>query len=141
MMTEISLPSGAVLKLGKIPFAEAMELNEAVIEELKSIHFTSDTEMATLYKDLFCTGFSSKKIKSALWKCMARCIYNGGIGELKIDKDTFEPEEARQDYASVCMEVAKFAMLPFLKPHSVAFYQILESLKGSPESKGAPSPS
>jgi hypothetical protein len=138
---EVTLPSGAMLVIGHTPFAESLALNEAVIEELKSISFTSQTEMGTLYKDLFCVGFSSKKIKDALWQCFKRCTYDSGKGALKIDKDTFEPEEARQDYPEVCMEVAKANIVPFVKAHSQKFFLILENLKNSPESKPQVTPS
>jgi hypothetical protein len=140
-LPEITLPSGAILKISKIPFADAMAVNEAVIEELKSVSIKSDRERGELYKDLFCVGFSSQRIKSCLWKCFSRCTYNSGKGELRIDKDTFEPEDARQDYAEVCMEVAKAAVLPFVKAHSAKFFLILEMLNNSQESEAQATPS
>lgn len=140
-MKEVICPSGAVLKIGHTPFEESLALNEAVIEELKTVSISSETEMATLYKELFCIGFSSKKIKAALWVCLSRCTYNSGNGDLKIDKGTFDPVNTRQDYATVCMEVAKENITPFTKTHSVAFFQVLESLKSSPELKPQTTPS
>lgn len=137
-MKEINLPSGAILKIGNIPFEEAMTLNEALIEELKNVSFNSSKEMGELYKDLFCIGFSSKKIKASLWECFKRCIYSSPLGDLKIDKDTFQPEESRQDYAQVCLEVAKHVMLPFVKAHSAMFFQVLGILQNSQELKSNP---
>ncbi len=134
-MIEVTLPSGAILKIGTIPWPEALALNESVVEELKDLEIKAETEMLSLYKSLFCTGFSSQKIKIALWKCMGRCTYNCGSGDLKIDQTTFEPEESRQDYIQVCMEVAKAACFPFVKAHSAEFSQILENLKSSLGSK------
>lgn len=138
---EIKLPSGATLKISHTPFEDSLALNEAIIEELKSVEMTSQTEMLTLYKALFCTGFSSPKIKTALWKCFSRCTYNNGTAELKIDKDTFQPNEARQDYPVVCMEVAKYNVLPFVKSHSAEFLHMWESLRSSPELKPQVTPS
>lgn len=140
-MMEVSLPSGAILKMMDTPFKVSLALNEAVIEEMKGIHFSSETEMLAIYKDLFCTGFSSKKIKDCLWKCFERCTYNSGNGDFRITEATFEPLDARQDYADICMEVAKYNILPFVKSRSAKFSQILESLKSSPESKSQVTPS
>jgi hypothetical protein len=140
-MKEIALPSGATLKISHTPFEVSLALNEAVIEELKGMDFSSETEMLKIYKDLFCIGFSSKKIKECLWKCFERCTYNSGKGDFRIDKHTFDPEESRQDYATVCMEVAQYNIAPFVKAHSAKFSQVLESLKSSPESKSQATPS
>lgn len=116
MSKEVKLPSGAILKIGLPPFAVSRDLYQAVLEEAKGILIGSKTEMASVYKDLFCIGFSSKKIEACLWKCFEHCQYNNGqTGDLKIDKDTFEPEAARDDYMTVCMEVAKENIHPFAK--------------------------
>jgi len=138
---EVELPSKAILKIHHTPFEVSLALNEAVIEELKGLQFDSQTDMLKIYKDIFCTGFSSKKIKECLWKCFERCTYNSGNGDLKIDKNTFDPMDARQDYAAVCMEVAQYNIAPFVKAHSAKFFQALESLKSSPESKPQTTPS
>ena len=101
-MKELTLTSGKKLEINDAPFAEAQELFEAVLEELRGIPMDGSAEMdANFYKDIFCTGFYSKKIKAALWKCMNRCLYDG----VKVVPATFEPVEARADYLSVCYEV------------------------------------
>lgn len=110
-MIEVKLPSGAVLKVQVAPFAEAKALYQAVLEEVKSIQFGGGTDMASLFKDLACIGFSSKKIEKCLEDCMKRCLYN----DMKIDKDTFEPVERRDDYFVVCMAIAKENIHPFAK--------------------------
>lgn len=114
-MKEVKLPSGATLKIHPAPFKEAKALYMAILKEAKGIHIDSKTEMAEIYKNLFCTGFSSEDIERPLWVCLGRCQYDGGKGALKIDADTFEPLEARDDYMQVCMEVAKENILPFVK--------------------------
>jgi len=136
----IHLPSGAVLKLGHTPFEESYALNEAFLKELKKIKFDSETEMSVVFKDVFCVGFSSPKIKKALWTCFKRCIYSSEKGDLKIDKDTFEPVEAREDYITVCMEVAKHNIGPFVKTHFSELSQVLDKLKASPEPKSKTTP-
>lgn len=140
-MKEVTLPSGAILKIGHTPWEISLALSEAVAEEFKGVAIKSDLEMATIYKDIFCTLFPSKKLKECLWKCFERCTYNSGKGDFRIDKQTFEAEEARQDYFTVCLEVGKQNIAPFVKAHSAGFFHILESLKNSQESKPQTTPS
>ena len=128
-MKEIKLPSGALLKITPSPFSDAKALYQAVLEDLRGLAMDSQTDMAALYKDLFCIGFSSKRIEVCLWECFKRCTYNGGNGDLKIDKDTFEPISARDDYWTVCMEVAKENIHPFAKSLYAEYGHILATLK------------
>ena len=106
-MKEVKLPSGAVLKITPSPFATAKALYQTLLKEGRSIAVSSKTDLASIYKDLFCIGFSSPEVEAALWECMKRCTYDNGNGEFKIDDKTFEPLSSRDDYLSVCMEVAK----------------------------------
>lgn len=112
MAEPIKLPSGAELRITLAPFAASKALYQAVLEEVKFLQLTSSTEVDfSLLKDLICVGFSSRKIEQALEECMKRCLYNG----MKITADTFENEDARQDYLQVCFEVGKANIEPFLK--------------------------
>lgn len=114
-MKKVKLPSGATLTITLAPFAVSKALYQAMLKEAKGVAVDSKTEMVALYKDFFCVGFSSPEIEKTLWECFQRCTYDGGKGDLKIDSDTFEPAEARDDYWTVCMEVAKENVLPFTK--------------------------
>jgi hypothetical protein len=127
-MREIKLPSGAVLKIGVSPFEVSKALYQAILEEAKAVAFVSTTEMASVYKDIFCVGLSSKKIEACLWECFKKCIYNSGKGDLKIDKDTFEPVEARSDYVAVCIAVAKENIDPFVKGLYAEYSQFFEMI-------------
>lgn len=121
MSEPIKLPSGAELKITLSDFDVAQELFDAFLEELKSVKLDPLAEVdVNLYKDLFCVGFSSKKIKKCLQECFKRASYNG----MKIDKDTFQPEEARQDYLTVCIEVAKANIMPFMKSLSAQYSEL-----------------
>lgn len=125
-MKEKKLPSGAILRIGLASFEQSRNLYQAVLEEAKAILIGSKTEMASVYKDLFCVGFSSKKIESCLWECFKHCTYNNGqTGDLKIDSDTFEPLAARDDYLTVCMEVARENIYPFVKSLYVEYEHVL----------------
>ena len=131
-MREVKLPSGAILKINLAPFAESKALYQAVLSEGKGIELSIATDTVTLYKQFFCVGFSSPEIERCLWKCMERCTYNGGKGDLKIDEDTFEPVEARDDYMSVCIEVGKENILPFMKSLYAEYKQILATMPSIP---------
>ena len=112
MSKEIKLPSGSTLVISLPPFAEAKELFQAILEEVKDLKLDPKTEMdINFFKDIFCAGFSSKKIEKALNACMKRCTYN----DLKMDENTFEDEKAREDYLSVVYEIIKEVISPFMK--------------------------
>lgn len=125
-MNEVSLPSGAILKIQVAPFGESKNLYQVFLDELKGLKVDPSAEIdVNLFKDLFCMALSSRKIESALEPCLKRCLYN----ESKIDKDTFEPVERRDDYLTVCFEVAKENILPFTKSLSQQYAHILEQGK------------
>lgn len=124
-MTEVVLPSGAKLKITPSSFAVAKELFQAVTEELKELNISATTEIdINLFKDLFCTGLSSKKIEKCLWECIKKATYN----DLKITEDTFEPVEAREDYIQVMFEVAKENIAPFMKSLFASYADILKKM-------------
>lgn len=121
---EVTLPSGKVLSITLAPFEDAKELQQALLEEVKTLSVDPTGNMADLYKDLFCAGFSSKKVEKALMKCMNRVTYDG----VRIDKDTWEPEEARGDYMPTCVEVGKANILPFLKSLYAEYSHLLGAM-------------
>lgn len=128
-MKEIDLPSGAKLKITLAPFADARDLYQAMLEEMKNINFTSSSDVSQVLKEFICYGFSSKRIEVCLEKCFTRCLYNSGNGDLKIDKSTFEPVEARDDYLTVCLEVAKENIFPFTKSLYAKYQPFIEMIK------------
>ena len=132
MIEPIKLPSGAELKINLAPFIDSKNLYQAVLEELKHLKIDAKTDIdVNLFKDIFCYGFSSVKVEKALEQCMKRCLLNG----LKIDKDTFEPEELREDYLTCCLEVAKVNVMPFFKPLLAQYSQVIAMIPNTQESK------
>lgn len=127
-MTELKLQSGSSLMIGVIPFSEAKNFYQAVLEEMRSVAFASKSEMGDIIKNFFCAGFSSKKIESALWVCLSRCTYNG----LKIEEKTFEPMDAREDFTPICIEVALEVVRPFAKGLSAGLSRISMMMPSSP---------
>lgn len=132
-MRKVKLPSGAELTIQPAPFVDAKNLYQALLKELKGISIDLEMNMANLYKELFCVGFSSPQIEDSLWKCLARCTYdNGKTGPLKIALDTFEPIESREDYMTVCTEVTRDNVSPFVKTlfaEYERFTQMIESTR------------
>lgn len=108
----ITLTSGATLDVTTLP---AFEVSDALYKAfLKDVLLpvAPDRDIdQSLLKDFFCRGFTSEDVKKALWKCMEKALYNGQ----KITKDTFEAEEARQDYIDVCYHVLVRNIEPFMK--------------------------
>lgn len=131
-MKEVKLPSGAILMVGLAPFADAKALYQAVLEEAKHLPFHNATGVPELLKNILCFGYSSRKIESCLNECLKRCTYDAGKGPLKIDKDTFEPVESREDFPVVCFEVAYENIRPFGKSLSVVFEKLSEILPEDP---------
>lgn len=120
MSSETKLASGATLVINLPPFAISKALYQAVLREAKTVAFSSSTEMASIYKDIFCIAYSSPEIEACLWECFKRCTLNGA----KIDADTFEPAERRVDYMQVCMEVGIANIRPFMESLSVLYQQL-----------------
>lgn len=132
-MKEISLPSGAILNIGDVPFEASNNLKKVVMKEFKGIEINSAQQLIELCKDYICTVFSSESVEACLWECMKRCTYNN----LKIDKNTFESIEARQDFTDVQWEVGQECLLPFGKSLLVVLQRVLALAGGAitPESK------
>lgn len=124
-MKEVKCPSGAILKITLSPFSDSKALYHAVLRELRTVSIDPSLTAASMYKDLFCAGFSSLEVESCLEKCLERCTYNSGKGDFRITKETFEPVEAREDYLTVCMEVAKENVGPFAKSLYAEFKRAL----------------
>lgn len=127
-MKEVTLPSGAKLKISLASFDEGKELYQAVLEELRHVKIDGNTELDyNFMKDLFCVALSSKKVEVAMWKCLKRCLYNG----VNISNASFEPVEARQDYFEVMFEVGQENLLPFSKSLYSRLSPILEKVRSS----------
>lgn len=133
-MREVTLPSGSTLKITPAPFPEARALYQAVVEEMKGLKLDPEAEIdVNFYKDVFCVGLSSKKIEAALWKCMERSLIN----DLKITADTFEPVEKRDDYLTVCFEVAQENIRPFTKSLFAQYGHIFAMIQSGQASRQA----
>lgn len=127
-METITMPSGAQLKIGLAPFKEAKALYQAVLAEGPGIKVESTDKVENAVKDLLCIMLSSARIETALKPCMERCLYGGK----KIDDQSFEPKDARQDYVEACYLIAKANIEPFTKSLYARFSQVQDLLKSTP---------
>jgi hypothetical protein len=115
---KVSLPSGAELEMTLAPFLEGERLLSAVGECVKDVKVDANTEVDNLasnlnsIKDMFVNCLISQKVKDALLACLKRCSYNG---QRITSWDIFDDVKAREDYFSVCWEVCKFNLAPFMK--------------------------
>ncbi len=138
-----TLASGNVLTLQMSTFEVANRLMKAVANELKSIRIGDALNLSAgmsveklhqmdlpidALKDLVCHMLASDQVEAALRACMKGCQYNGEA----IGKDTFEPEEARQDYLPAAWEVILLNLSPFFKGLN------LKSLTGTPPPTAGP---
>lgn len=126
-MKEVQLPSGSILEIKDTPFAESKALYQSILEELRGVKLNAQLDHIDFIKDMLCMGFSSKKVEVALNVCLQRCLYNG----LKIDKDTFEPVKAREDYSKIYISVIEENITPFLNGLSVELNRLLDLVPGS----------
>lgn len=114
-MRKFTLESGAELTINPAPFADAKNLYQAILKELKGTDVNSKVDVVSLYKEMFCSAFSSKEIEAALKPCLLRCLYERNGIPAKVDDSIFEPVENREDYMTVCVEVARDNVAPFVK--------------------------
>ena len=112
-MKKVTLPSGKILEISLASFSEANALSKAIAAEIKNLKIDKELDLQdpNFLKDIVCTAISSEQILDCLKICMKRCMYDNQ----KINDDSFEPEENRQDYFFVCKEVLLETMRPFLK--------------------------
>lgn len=115
-MKEFTASSGASVQIGVAGWEATMRLKNAAFRELAKVGL--DIKGMKLSKDMDISGLisaflaveSSPEVYEALWPCLEKSLYNSK----KITKNTFEPEEARQDYYEILLEFLKVNFTPFL---------------------------
>lgn len=126
MNSRKTLKSGKVLTLQIASFAVASKLRQAVAIELKGVNLgetfkiaagASATDLGGMdlpvdaLKNLVCQFLASEAVERAVFECMKVCQYQGE----RIGQDTFEPEDAREDFLPVAWEVMVMNLAPFFK--------------------------
>lgn len=109
-LREVTLPTGAVLKINDAPFKDAHALYQAVLKMLVFAEVPEGKEKRDVIKDYLPLTLASPEVHQAVMKCFERATYN----EKKITDATFEPIEARKDFVQACIEVQIQNLDPFL---------------------------
>ena len=122
----MKLPSGAELVIFETPFETSFTLYQTMVAENKDRPVTSENILGML-QAVFMNSVASKQVNVCLWECFKHCTYNA----LKIDKDTFQPKESREDFLTVCFEVAQENVSPFLKNLPALYETMLERISKS----------
>ena len=131
-MKEHKLPSGAMLRFELAPFKESRALYQSILREVKEVRLDDKDELnMDLFKNIFCTLLSSEEIEKCIFVCMEKSLYNN----FKITEESFEPEEARQDYLECLMTVAWENILPFGKALFAEYAPIIAKVKKGLTSK------
>lgn len=114
----VSLPSGAELEMTLAPFMEGERLFTATAQCLKSVSVSGKEDIEDLtsnvnsIKDAILSCITSQEMKDAILGCLKRCTYN----KQRITSwDIFDDVNARGDYLTVCWEVVRFNLSPFMK--------------------------
>ena len=119
MQDPITLKSGSTLEVGIASFSAGHRLMKTVAKELSLVSFdlnlSNFSELSgqdiNVLKNAIFQLLQSDALEAALMECAKRSLYNGQ----RITPQTFEPEDARQDYLPVAWEVMKANLSPFFK--------------------------
>lgn len=124
-MRELTLQSGAVLRIQPAPFRAAKRLFDALALEIKDAKMDPKEEIdVNFIKGILLGAVASPKVEEALWPCLVNCIYN----DHKITTETFENSDARVDFLEICYEVGKENVFPFMKNLYSKYSPILQGL-------------
>jgi hypothetical protein len=119
MRVDVNGVNGAKIVINTAPFADVMTLKSAIQRELASSNIKLDLGNISLEQEVDIVAIvktimqidSSKEVFEALFKCLARCVYDGQ----KITEQLFEKDEPRQDYYLIQFECIKANLKPFLQ--------------------------
>ena len=125
-MQEITLKSGNVLKLSPAPFIDAIRLTNIVAKAFsqRGLDFKIDRDTEVDFwvlfnknPDAFIKGFADivfeEFVMNLVFKCAERCVYVKNGVSVKITQDTFESEDAREDFYEVMYNIAMCNIKPF----------------------------
>jgi hypothetical protein len=139
MQDPITLKSGATFQGSVAPFEDADELAKIVARELLAVNFDLETvnfadlsgKDVNILKNVAFQLLASKTLSAQLWKCMKRCLLDGQ----SITKESFDAEEARQNYYPVAWEVMKLNLRPFFKGLDLSSLTSVAPASSAPKSE------
>lgn len=114
---EFTTNNGIKVKINPADFKDAIALKSAFAKEVASANFELDfkslsenIDLAEIVK-LAAAVDSSELVQEKIFKCLARCTYDGQ----RITEATFEDMAAREDYYQIVIECLKVNLSPFFK--------------------------
>lgn len=118
-MTEFIAPSGAKVKIALAAWRDAVALKAAIAKEiigskveLDAGIFSGEAEINLLdITKLAALVDSSEAVYNAVFACLLKSTRDGE----RISENTFEPENARQDYYPIVIACLKENLAPFFK--------------------------
>ena len=120
-----TLESGSKIEVQRASWEVCNRLMKAVMREVETINIRlgatpgmkslaelqiNDDVLNTI-KNVATRLIASDAVEAILWECFKVVTYN----DARITRDTFEPEEARQDYLPLLKEVLEYNLAPFFK--------------------------
>lgn len=121
----ITLDSGAKLEVQMASFANAHRLLKAFAHEAEQVKLNIGVTQVTagellkmknltpdtydMLKNFIARMIGSEELEAALWPCMQVVLYNSK----PVSRETFEKEDARQDFLPVMREVLMANLIPF----------------------------
>lgn len=130
MMDDITLPSGAKLKITVAPFGDAHALLKAILKAVKGLNLSPES----LGVDMSLEGLrtappsflsqiiekvlsiaTSDEVEQALFKCCERSVYQGVRVTREIFDDPKIGTQAREDYYQIAFKVIEANCKPFFK--------------------------
>ena len=129
---EFETKNSVNVKINMADFTSSMKLKKAIVEAVKESGLDISSVDITNLKSgainsiiqAILTADSSDKVEDAIFKCLARCTYNGE----KITKDIFEPLEARENYYEIIIACLKVNLSPFFVPLFSKFNELQEKI-------------
>lgn len=129
---EFETKNSVNVKINMADFISSMKLKKAIVEAVKESGLDISSVDITNLKSgainsiiqAILTADSSDKVEDAIFKCLARCTYNGE----KITKDIFEPLEARENYYEIIIACLKVNLSPFFVPLFSKFNELQEKI-------------
>lgn len=111
-MTEITTKSGAKVVINPASFEAAQNLWNAVQRATAEAHLSMDfiNQPESLF-NLVLRIDSAPDFKAALWPCLIRCTR----ADRKIEKSTFEDQEARKEYYEIVTPCVEENIGPFVE--------------------------
>ncbi len=135
-MSDVTLPSGAILHITLADFEDADALQTAILQAARAMPITADLADANIMvlKDAVIAAATSPDVKTALWKCFERSTWNSNKITKALMNDPAQAEKIRGDYYVMAWEVIKANCAPFFAQIFLKYRELLKTKAATPAS-------